>query len=139
MNAPSRSSRRGSAMLESSLVLLVFLTLLIAAFDMGQFLFLHHALAERLRSSLRYAIVNDYDATAIQNMVLYGQTSAPPGATPYFNLTAAMVSVSRQDPDTNEDRIVITISNYPFKFLTPGITAGVTGRSISASLSYENQ
>ena len=48
-----------------------------------------------------------------------------------------MVSVSRQDATFNEDRIVVTISNYPFTFFTPLIAGVYQAKPIVAALPYE--
>ena len=63
---------RGSTLVESVLVLLVFMSTLIALFDCSQFMFLHQTLVERVRAAARYGTVNTYSQTEIQNMVLYG-------------------------------------------------------------------
>jgi TadE-like protein len=131
-----KRSDRGSAMVESSLVLIVFLMLLIGIADVGQMLFMHVSLVERIREGLRYGVVN-YDTAAIQNIVLYGTASPPQGATPSFNLTANMVSVSRMDASTAEDRVVITLSNYPIQFFTPYIATKTTGRAIVEAQAME--
>jgi hypothetical protein len=116
-------------MLETSLVLIVFLMLLIGIADVGQVLFMHASLVERMREGLRYGVIT-YDAAAIQNIVLYGTASPPQGATPSFNLTASMVSVSRMDANAAEDRVVITLANYPIQFFTPYIATRTTGKTI---------
>src|SRR5579884_3306446 len=116
----TQSRQKGSAMLESALVLVVFMMLLIGIGDVGQFLFIHASLVERVRAGLRYGVIT-YDPTGIRNMVLYGTPTPADGSVPSFNLTADMVSVSRQDANAPEDRVIITVSNYPFNFFTPFI------------------
>jgi len=133
--APNRSER-GSAMVETSLVLIVFLMLLIGIADVGQVLFMHVSLVERMREGLRYGVVT-FDTAAIQNIVLYGTASPPQGATPSFNLTANMVSVSRMDANAAEDRVIITLSNYPIQFFTPYIATSATGRTIVEAQAME--
>jgi Flp pilus assembly protein TadG len=138
---PRRRGRRGQALLEGALVTLVFVVLLIGVLDIGQFLFVHQTLVERGRNALRYGVVRPFDANAIRNMVLYNQPTAPasggqtvPGV---FGLTPAMVTVTRQDATWNEDRIVLTISDYPFRFFTPLIAGIARGKPITVSLPYE--
>src|SRR5438128_11868366 len=118
MKNKCRKRDRGNALVESALVLIVFLSMVISIFDFGQVLFLHQSITERVREALRYGIVNMFDATAIQNYVIYGQPSPPPDAPANYSLTAAMVSVQRADAGTPEDRVVITVSNYPYLFLS---------------------
>jgi len=131
-----RPGVRGSAMVETSLVLIVFLMLLIGIADVGQMLFLHVSLVERMREGLRYGVIT-YDPTAIQNIVLYGTASPADGATPSFNLTASMVNVSRMDAKAPEDRIVITLSNYPIQWFTPYIATKTTGKPIVEAQAME--
>jgi hypothetical protein len=60
---------------------------------------------------------NTYDPTSIQNLVLYGTTTA--GQTASFGLTAANVTVSRPAATIGqpEDRIIVTV-NYPVYLLS---------------------
>ncbi len=52
----SRKRRtRGSTMVESALVMLAFTMLLVAIFDVSQFLFMHQSLVERVRVAARWA------------------------------------------------------------------------------------
>ena len=123
-------------MVETSLVLIVFLMLLIGIADVGQMLFMHVSLVERVREGLRYGVIT-YDTTAIKNIVVYGTASPPDGATPSFNLTTSMVNVSRMDAKAPEDRIVITVSNYPIQWFTPYIATKTTGKPIVEAQAME--
>jgi hypothetical protein len=116
----SRSRERGNALIESALVLIVAVTMLIAIADMGQYLFLRASVIERIRAGLRYGVVT-YNVAAIRNVVLYGTATPAAGVTPSLNLTYDMVDVSRLDSNTPEDRVMITVSNYPIDFYTPFI------------------
>ena len=145
----NRNNRRGQAILEGALVSLVFLVLFIGILDVSLVLFVHQSLVERARSAVRYGVVNAYDADAIENMVLYGQPTTPGleeddgddggggTASGFLGLTSGMVSVSRLDATFNEDRIVVTISNYPFTFFTPFIAGVYQAKPIVATLPYE--
>lgn len=128
----------GSVLVESSLVLLVFMLMLLSTFDIGQVLLLHQSITERVREALRYGVVNTYNATAIRNYVLYGQTTAPTNSSStFYSLTSSMVSVQRSDAGTDDDRVTITVSNYPYIFLTPMISGSHTGAPIMETLPYE--
>lgn len=116
-------------MVESALVILVFLALLIGIGDLGQVLFIQQSLVERIRQGLRYGVIT-YDATAIQKIVLYGTPTPADGAIPSFNLTSSMVQVSRYDAKAAEDRVVITVSNYPIEFFSPWVAGRLTGKPI---------
>ena len=126
----SKQGRRGSALIETALIFTTFAFLLIGIFDFGQFLFVHQALVERARSAARWGLVNDpTNTTAIQNMVLYNQSTA--GATGYFGLTASMVQVSNPGSGTSDNRIVVFITGYPYIVLSPYIGGTHTGPNIT--------
>jgi hypothetical protein len=109
--------------------------MLIGAFDFGQFLFIHQALVERTRSAARWGAVNDpTNLTSIQNMVLYNQPTVP-GTSPsgYFGLTSGMVQVSNPGSGTNDYRLVVFITNYPYTVLSPYIGGTYMGPNITVS------
>lgn len=135
MSRTNGARKRGQAMIEGALVTLILVAVLIGIFDLGLVLFIHQTFANRVRSAVRYGVVNPYDPTVIKNMVLYGQPTA--GAAGVFGLTAGMVSVARTDVGTNDQRIVVTISGYPYRFFSPWIGGAFNGRSIMASLPLE--
>ena len=139
---PNRISRRrqkhskGAVFLETGLIFVVFVFMLMGAFDFAQFLFIHQALVERSRSAARWGAVTDpTNTTAIQNMVLYNQTMAPQGSSSgVFGLTSDMVSVSTQGAGTDDYRLVVTISNYQYQVISPTIGGTYTGPNITISV-----
>ncbi len=132
------SSRRGQALIEGALTILVFLALLLGILDIGQVLFIHQTLTERARNAARYGVVRVYDASAIRNVVLYDQPTIPQGKTSgIFGLTSSMVSVQRFNEGTTDDRLIVTVSNYPFQFFNPFVAGVYRGKPITASLPYE--
>jgi Flp pilus assembly protein TadG len=131
-------NRRGQGALEPALVLLVFLATLIGIFDMAQILFVHQTFVARLRGAARYGALNPDNVAGIKNMVLFGQATAPGGLTTgTLGLTSAMVTVARTDTGTNEDRVVVSITNYPYRMFSPWIGRTFTGRTLSASNTVE--
>ena len=133
-----RKSQRGSHLVESSLVVMVFFVTIIGILDFGQVLFVHQSLVERARRGARYGTVNDFDADKIRNMVLFNQPQRPEGAiTGILGLTDANVLVSRTDAETSADRVSVTIANYKFHFVSPWIHGTTTGLPIKATLPYE--
>ncbi len=136
--ARTNHARRGQSLVESAFVLLVFLVTLIGIFDLGLIMFLHQTFVERARNAVRYSVVRAYDPAVVRNMVLYNQPSAPDGSpTGYMGLTPAMIDVQRLDTGTNEDRIVITIRDYPYRFFSPLIAGQFYGRHIVLTLPVE--
>lgn len=141
-----RHTRRGFALVESSLVLIVFLAFCIGTLDFGQYLYFHQALAERARAAARYGAVNWTDRTGIRNVALYNDAAGTAnGATAILaDLTTAMIDVclpgdaTCSDPtNTTESRITVTISGYQmttFNFVFP---QSFTNKPITASLPSE--
>jgi hypothetical protein len=122
-------------MVEMSLIGIVFFVLLIGICDFGQFLFLQQAILERARAAARWGAVTDpTNSTAIRNMVLYSQSTAPAGGTASFGLTAAMVSVSTADAGTDNYRLVLQISGYSYTVLSPYLAGSYKGAPISVSV-----
>jgi Flp pilus assembly protein TadG len=134
-----KKRERGSALVESALVLLVFVVVLVGVMDFGQFLFVHQTLVETCRKAARYGVVNPYNEEQIRNIVLYDAPQAPANGQARFGLEASMVNVTRLDAGTNEDRVQVAITNYPFEFFTPFIARSVRGLPITTVMSYEVQ
>jgi hypothetical protein len=136
--AVTKPGQRGQAIVEGALVLLLFAGILIGILDLAQMLFVHQAFEERARNAVRYAAVRTFDADAAKNMVLYNQPTAPVGQSGYLGLTSSMVQVTRQGAaSTNDDRIVLTISNYPYEFFSFYIAGRATGKPIQVSIPFE--
>jgi hypothetical protein len=122
----SHRRRRGQALVESALVVLAFFTIVIGILDCGQVLFIHNALVDRVRTTLRWAAVNPYNETQIRNMVRYYTESPSEGAEPYLGMTEAQVQVTRLDAGLSTERIRIAIVGYPYHFFTPLIAKTFT-------------
>ena len=116
-------------MVEIALTLTALLMLLFAVCDLGQYLFLHHMLNERIRSAVRNGTAMEFDTATIQNLVLYNAQTPPTGAQPYLGLTRSMVVVDRLDNGTPEDRIRVIVQGYRFRLITPFLSQyGYTGQ-----------
>jgi len=130
--------RRGSALVESALVSIAFLAVLIGIFDLAQFLIVRHTFVERVRAAARYGAVTPADQTGIRNIVLYGQTTAPDGASSgVFGLSPAMVVVERSGVGTTGERITVSIVNYPYRLYSPWIGGVLAASPVTASLPVE--
>jgi hypothetical protein len=114
-------SRRGSTLVESSIVLLLFLVVFLGVLDFGQVLLFHHFLMDRVRAGARYAAVANADPAVVRNYVAYNAAPPPPGATPLFGLDPAMVQVTRYDAGAASDRVEVKISTFRVQFLSPWI------------------
>ncbi len=133
--AAPRAGTRGVALVEMSLIGLLFLMILIGILDFAQSLFLQQALLERARAAARWGAVNNpADTEAIRNMVLYRQSTVPTDRGASFGLTAAMVSVSTPDSGTDNYRLVLTISGYSYRMLSPYLARSYRGAPITVSI-----
>lgn len=119
-----KNSRRGQSMVESTLVLLVFFSLLLGVIDCGQVLFAHQSLVERVRSAVRWGVVNHWEGQdRIVNRVLYNQTEAPAGNPPAFLGLRPENVVVRHQPATSarpdDETLSVIIINYQPQFFSP--------------------
>ena len=149
-----RTSSSGHVLIEASFIFIVFFSLLIGAFDFGQFLFVHQALVERARVAARWGTVCSSPtscptADEIKNMVLYDQSTNPGGgATGYFNLTSGMIDVTPttdsicvvQDASvfpTLYKRLTIKIHDYSYVMLSPYNAGTYNGPNITVAVPVE--
>src|SRR5271156_2266971 len=108
---------RGQGVLEGTMVLLVFFSLLLGVIDCAQVLYAHQALVERVRSSVRWGTLHPYDGTGEQvaNLILYDQIDQPRSGSGFLGLTRANVQVRYQpaSPERPDDEILsVAIVNY---------------------------
>ena len=107
-------------MVETALVLIPFLFMLLGAFDFCQILFVHQSLVERTRAAARYAEVNPgTDLPTIQNLIMYGQTTAPANSIPAFGLAGGNITNTQVANGDVSQEWKITVSNYQFSALSP--------------------
>ena len=133
-----KDRRRGHAMLEGALILMIFLSFLIGTLDFAQFLYFHQSLVERVRTAARYGAVHPTDTTGIQNMAVYNKAVLTGSETSLVpNLTTGMVAVSSLSAGSSEARVTVTISSYPFQFFSPLIAGARTARAITATMVSE--
>jgi Flp pilus assembly protein TadG len=137
MRRTNSARKRGQSTVESALVFLLLIMTVLGTLDIGQVIFIRQGLVERARTGARYGAVHAADATAIRNIVLYNSPAARNGS-PLFGITAAMVDVARPDIGTDEERIVVTISNYPYQFFSPFIAGSFRANPVVVSLPVES-
>lgn len=144
---PNRAKRQsGQALVESALIMLVFVMTLIATLDFSQVLFAHQTLVERTRSGLRWGIIHPWDGTGngIANTILYGQSTVKEGSRPFLGLKRENIRVTYSAPtaaDPNDIRLQVAIVNFQFKFVTPFIARTFTNNYAvveSAPILYRN-
>ena len=118
-------------MVESALVLFLFLFVLIGILDMGTILFTYQGLVQRVQAGARYGIVNTYDATKIKNVVAYGDPDG--GTNPFFGITADLITVEADDLDNQISRVQVFIDNYPMHLFTPFVSGAFQLPKIEAT------
>ena len=134
-----RSRHRGSTLVEGSIVLLLFMVIFVGILDMGQVLFFHHFLNERVRTGVRYAVVHAYDTAAIKNVVAYNSSVTPPaGTSGLFGLTPSLVVVNRYDAGTSNDRIEVSVSAFTMHFVSPWLMRDFTPHPFRAVMPVES-
>ena len=123
-------NQRGQSMVESTLVLLVFFSLLLGVIDCGQVLFAHQSLVERVRSAVRWGVVHPWNGgDAIVNRVLYNQSETLGGNVPAFlGLHPENVVVRHQAPTPerpDDETLSVAIVNYQPQFFSPWLASMV--------------
>lgn len=130
---PVRRSTRGSVLVEMALICIVFLTLLIGAFDVGQFMYIHQTMVERLRWAARWGVAQSNTDAQIKNLVIYGNTGGT--GTAFFGLTTSMVTVTTAIPAAPEDKVTnVKIAGYPYMMITPFGAGQYSGPPITMSV-----
>ena len=142
----AQNNKRGQTAVESVLVILIALPMFIGILDFGQFLYFHQSLTERARAGARYGSVHTYtDGSDSVNVAIYNDASGTAnGATallPYLtsDTTASrgVITASLSGAGTDDARITVTISNYPYNFLSPFMSKATWLRTVSATEPYE--
>jgi Flp pilus assembly protein TadG len=120
---------RGNAMIEFALSSLVLVTMFIATFQFGYAFYVYNRLQTAVRNGARYASVRTFRAadntsitkfkTAVQQMVVYGNSAAVSGTPVVPGLAAESVTVNITDAAGNAagtavmpDKVQVYVSNY---------------------------
>lgn len=143
--ARAMHGERGQTLVESTLVMLAFFSILFSVVDCGQVLVAHQALVERVRAAVRWGVVRSWDGTGdqIASLVLYNQPDEPRTATEgYLGLTRANVQV-RYQPATparpDDETLSVAVVNYRYRFLSPWLGQAFVNPhpvTISAPMAY---
>jgi hypothetical protein len=138
-NTRKQAPRRGNALVEAAFTLPVALFMLFAIMDVGVLLMRQQGFVERLRAASRFAVVEEYDAARIRNVVLYNEPDpVNPSGNGLLGLRPEMISVSLDDVgDEAAERITIKIENYPLFLFTPGLAGSFTARPVMQSITRE--
>jgi hypothetical protein len=119
-----RSSQGGRAILETALVLGVFMLILVALVDLAQVLFTHASLSHHVRSAARLAVnTTPLDQRRIREAVLDAG----------FHLRPENVEIEELDSGSDEHRIEVRIVDYRYTAISPAMAAFRNARPIVAS------
>ena len=124
-------------MVESALVLFLFLFVMIGIVDMGTILFTYQGLVQRVQAGARYGIVSTYDATKIKNVVAYGDPDG--GSNPFFGMTTSLITVATEDLDNQISRVQVVIEDYPMHLFTPFVSGAFQLPKIEATFTTESE
>ncbi len=128
---------RGVTLVESALVLFLFLFVMIGIVDMGTILFTYQGLVQRVQAGARYGIVNSYDAAKIRNVVAYGNPDG--GTNPFFGISAELITVESNELDNQISRVQVFIDDYPMHLFTPFVSGAFQLPRIEATFTTESE
>ena len=133
------TSQKGQSLVEMALVSLIFFFLLFGILEFGRALWTYNTIVQSTRAAARWAVANakvtsynsgsgvytidSTDLTSIQNLVVYGYTTA--GTPLVSGLTTSLVNVSivAQDKDSAgaaiNSKVSVSVSGYQFQFIVP--------------------
>src|SRR2546425_3465774 len=101
----------GQAILESALIMLVFLLIFIGIIDFGQFLYFHQSLTERARAGARYGAVHTLgDGSAAANVAIYNDPAGAGGGATAL-LPCIVTSCTANDGTAVQATVTATLSN----------------------------
>jgi Flp pilus assembly protein TadG len=138
LNKRCRKNQGGNAIIEATLTLSLFLTVLFSIYDFGWVLFFHQTLVHQARTGARYAAINPTSLDSAKYIVLYNQTSNV-GGDGILGIDPSTVSVTRTGTaGAIDDRIIVTISGYQYNLITLGWAGTYNGKTITVSMPVEN-
>ena len=122
--------------LQCLLTTAIFLIAFVVAFDVHQLIRTRMTLLQRVRAAVRYGALCGGDATAVRNMVFYGQ-SFTPAHKPDVDFSATKVDIRRERLSGSQERLVVTVADYPIPVLSPFVGRKAAGGPISAAVIFE--
>jgi hypothetical protein len=134
-----RDRRRGSAVVETALVLPLFLAFWFGIIDWGITFFVHETVVHRANVAARWAAVHTYDADKIKNVLLHDNPTSTLGDSAWFSLQAPTIDVQLRGSETfSSRRIRISISNYQWLHFTPFFSGRFLGRPVVVTIPVED-
>ena len=132
----NKKNQKGAAALEGTLVLLTLMGMIIFIMDMGRILLMQQFIAERARTTVRNAVVHNWDATSTKNFLCYNSTTAPTGGgAGYLGLLPSQVSYQTLGTSGNADyRLQVKVTGVPVLTWIPYISGSYTLAPIIATM-----
>lgn len=131
--------RRGAAMLETAILLPLFLIFWFGVIDWGITFFVQQHIAHRASAAARWAVVNDFDEAKVRNVFLYGNPNASGTGSVWFSLHAPKVEVAKFGTGAaHDERVRITVSEYQWFHFTPFFSGTFFGRPLTFSIPCES-
>jgi len=110
------------------------LAMIIFILDMGRILLIQQYITERARTTVRNAVVNNWDSTKAANYLVYNTTTAPSGGgAGFMGLLTSQVTYSTLGSNDSA-RVQVKVSGVPALVLIPFISGTYTLAPITASL-----
>lgn len=116
----------GQSLVETTFILLAFLSLLLAMIGAAERLFVNQTLAQRAHDAARWGSLNLYDVPSVRNLVLYGETAPNRDADALDGLRPNQVVVTNPGCPGRECRIVVAIPERDVQSIEPCERADLT-------------
>jgi len=114
-----RRRSKGQSLVESTLILVAFMSLLLLMTGVGERLYVKQELTERTHNAARWGALNRYDAQAIRRLVLYGTTDKTSGADGFDGLKPTDVVVANPGCPGPDCRISVAIPRHGIQSVQP--------------------
>ena len=132
------SNERGTSLVEFSIAVTVFLTVMFGVIEFGRALWVHNALADAARRGARYATVSKAsEADKVKNVVVYGNPDGT-GDPMVPNLTTTNVEVNYSGFGLNKGTVSVSVTNYQFQFVIPIVGTTITMPNYTTTLTGES-
>lgn len=120
-----RRKLKGQSLVETTFILLAFMSLLLAMTGAVERLFVNQTLAQRVQDAARWGALKQYDVSAIRNLVLYGETTPNKDADALAGLTPNQVVVTNPGCPGQDCRVVVAVPDRGVQSVQPCECAGV--------------
>jgi Flp pilus assembly protein TadG len=132
-----KDNQRGSTLVEFSIGVTVFATVMFAVLEFGRALWVHNALSDAARRGARYAAMHSIgDTSQVKNIVVYGN-SAGSGDVMLQNLSTANVDVTYNNFGMNAGTVTVKITGYQLQLVIPFVGTRLTMPNYSTTITAE--